>query len=223
MYASFDLIHSASRLFDSMSNRDSVSWNSIISGYVRVGYVDTAHRIFDQMPMKNVVSWNIMISGYLNKARNPGCGLKLFREMIKMGVKGIDTTFVVVLTACSRSARLKEGKSVHGSIIKNFGMSTLIIKTALIDMYSKCRRVDAARRVFNSMLVRNIVSWNAMILGYCIHGCPDDGISLFHEMIGIMHCDDDYGGGRKERKRSKVLHTNSGLWSGFVSDFGQPS
>ncbi|KAF9617461.1 hypothetical protein IFM89_036422 [Coptis chinensis] len=71
-------------------------------------------------------------------------------------------------------------------------------------MYSKCRRVDAARRVFDSMLVRNIVSWNAVILGYCIHGCPDDGISLFHEMTEIMHCDDDYGGGRKERKRSKA-------------------
>ncbi|KAF9589943.1 hypothetical protein IFM89_029559 [Coptis chinensis] len=124
--------------------------------------------------------------------------------MVKMGIRGTDTTFVVVLIACGRSARLKEGNSVHGSMIKNFGMSTLIIKTALIDMYSKCRRVDAARRVFDGMLVRNIVSWNAMILGYCIHGCPDDGISLFHEMTGIMHCDDDYGGGRKERKRSKA-------------------
>ncbi|KAF9601224.1 hypothetical protein IFM89_017409 [Coptis chinensis] len=72
-------------------------------------------------------------------------------------------------------------------------------------MYSKCRRVDAARRVFDSMLVRNIVSWNAMILGYCIYGCPDDGISLFHEMTRIMHCHDDYGGGRKERKRSKAV------------------
>ncbi|KAF9612505.1 hypothetical protein IFM89_000427 [Coptis chinensis] len=187
-----------------MSNRDSASWNSIINGYVRVGDVDTAHRIFYQMPMKNVGSWNIMISGYLNKAHNPGYGLKLFREMIKMGVRGTDTTFVVVLTACGRLARLKEDKSVHGSMIKNFGMSTLIIKIALKDMYSKCRRVDAARRVFDSVLVRNIVSWNAMILGYCIHGCPDDSISLFHEMTGIMHYDDDYGGGRKERKISKA-------------------
>ncbi|KAL5718687.1 hypothetical protein ACHQM5_011564 [Ranunculus cassubicifolius] len=191
MYASFGHIHSAFQLFDDMSERDVVSWNTIIHGYITLGDVKTAHCIFDQMPTKNVISWNIMISGYLNKARNPGCGLKLFREMIKMGFRGSNTTFVSVLTACGRSARLKEGRSVHASLIRNSVKSSLIIETALIDMYSKCRSVQVARKVFDNMPVRNLVSWNAMILGYCIHGCLNDGIALFDEMIGRSDANDD--------------------------------
>ncbi|KAL5717546.1 hypothetical protein ACHQM5_010531 [Ranunculus cassubicifolius] len=191
MYASLGHIHSASLLFNAMSERDIVSWNTIIHGYVKQGDLKIAHSIFDNMPTKNVISWNIMISGYLNDARNPGCGLKLFREMMKMGFRGTDTTFVAVLTACGRSARLKEGRSIHGSLIKNSIKSTLFLDTTLIDMYSKCQNVQAARSVFDSMLVRNLVSWNAMILGYCIHGCPEDGITLFREMIGSRDSSDD--------------------------------
>ncbi|KAF5189709.1 Pentatricopeptide repeat-containing protein [Thalictrum thalictroides] len=193
MYASFDLIHSASCLFDAMPERDIISWNSMIHGYIKVGVVTVAHLLFDKMPTKNVVSWNIMISGYLKTARNPGCGLKLFREMTMIGFRGNDTTFVSVLTACGRSARLKEGRSVHGSLVKNFVKPTVILDTALIDMYSKCQKVEAARRVFNKMLVRNLVSWNAIILAYCIHGCPEDGLTMYHEMIGRVNSDDDVG------------------------------
>ncbi|KAF5199258.1 Pentatricopeptide repeat-containing protein [Thalictrum thalictroides] len=204
MYATFGLIHSASGLFDAMPERDIISWNSMIHGYIKVGDVTVAHLLFDKMPTKNVVSWNIMISGYLKTARNPGCGIKLFREMTMIGFRGNDTTFVSVLTACGQSARLKEGRSVHGSLVKNFVKPTVILDTALIDMYSKCQRVEAARRVFNKMLVRNLVSWNAIILAYCIHGCPEDGLTMYQEMIGRMKSDDDgdsnEGGGGKNFK-----------------------
>ncbi|KAK9152191.1 hypothetical protein Syun_010500 [Stephania yunnanensis] len=182
MYANFGLMDSAWRLFNDMSERDTVSWNSIISGYVKLDNLATAHRIFNRMPTKNVVSWNIMISGYL-EIGNPGCGLKLFREMQKSGLRGSAITMVSVLTACGRSARLKEGKSVHGSIIRNFMESSLILDTSLIDMYSKCKIDKAARRVFDRMPGRNLVCWNAMILGHCIHGCPEDGIILFKDMV----------------------------------------
>ncbi|KAF8410395.1 hypothetical protein HHK36_002924 [Tetracentron sinense] len=189
MYASCGLIESARRLFDSMSQRDLVSWNSIVDGYAKLDDLDNAHRLFDAMPDRNVVSWNIMIARYL-KGGNPGCGLKLFRDMAKTGLKGSDTTMVSVLTACGRSARLKEGRSVHGSLIRTFMKSSLILDTALIDMYSKCGRVECARKLFDRMLERNLVSWNAMILGCSIRGCPEDGLTLFAEMVGRTGSED---------------------------------
>ncbi|OVA04657.1 Pentatricopeptide repeat [Macleaya cordata] len=182
MYASFGLIDSAWRVFDGMSTRDLVTWHSIVDGYVKLGELVVAHRIFDKMPIRNVVSWNIMITGYLN-AGNPGCGLKLFREMVKTGLKEDEKTVALMLSACGQSARLKEGRSVHGSLMKNFLKSNLIVDTALIDMYSKCKRVESAKRVFDSMVKKNLVCWNTMILGHCLHGCPEDGINLFEEMV----------------------------------------
>ncbi|XP_059623439.1 pentatricopeptide repeat-containing protein At3g51320 [Cornus florida] len=189
LYACCGLIDVAWQVFEEMPDRDLVSWNSIIDGFAKFGNMDAAHKLFDVMSKKNMISWNVMITGYLN-AGNPGCGLKLFREMVKTGLRGSDTTIVSLLTACGRSARLKEGRSVHGSFIRTIFSSSLIIDTALINMYSKCGRLDVARIIFDRMLVRNLVCWNAMILGHCIHGNPKDGLDLYAEIVGIARLED---------------------------------
>lgn len=183
MYSCCEDIELAFKVFVGISKRDLISWNSIVDGYARIGNLGVAHQMFDLMPERNLISWNIMINGYL-KGGNPGCGLKLFREMVKMGLRGSDTTMVGVLTACGQSARLKEGRSAHGFLIRMFLRPSIIIDTALIDMYSRCKRVDAASKAFERMANRNLVCWNAMILGHCLHGNPEDGLILFGEMLG---------------------------------------
>ncbi|CAK9156969.1 unnamed protein product [Ilex paraguariensis] len=184
LYACCGLMGVAKQVFAEMPMRDLVSWNSMMDGLARYGELRAAHQLFDTMPQKNVISWNIMITGYLNGG-NPGCGLKLFRKMTDMGLRGNDTTTVSVLTACGRSARLKEGRSVHGFLIRTVLKLSLIIDTALIDMYGRCGRADVAQIVFDRMSIRNLVCWNAMILGHCIHGKPEDGLNLYAEMVGI--------------------------------------
>ncbi|XP_027361716.1 pentatricopeptide repeat-containing protein At3g51320 [Abrus precatorius] len=184
MYACCGVIRVARVIFDSMLTRDLVSWNSIVDGYMVAAELSDAHQLFGVMPERNLITWNVMISGYL-KARNPGYAMKLFREMCRMGLRGNARTMVCVATACGRSARFKEGRSVHGSIVRMFMRSSLILDTALIDMYCKCGRVEIAQRVFERMTNRNLVSWNAMILGHCIRGCPEDGLNLFDVMVGM--------------------------------------
>lgn len=189
MYGCCGVVEYAEKVFGEMSKRDLVSWNSIIDAYAKLGHLVLAHRLFDAMPERNAVSWNIMMGGYL-KGGNPGCALKLFREMANAGLRGGETTMVSVLTACCRSARLKEGRSIHGVLIRTFLKSSLILDTALIDMYSKCERVDVARVVYDRMTKRNLVCWNAMILGHCIHGNAEDGLKLFEEMVDGIRSED---------------------------------
>ncbi|KAF9620422.1 hypothetical protein IFM89_012599 [Coptis chinensis] len=62
-----------------------------------------------------------------------------------------------------------------------FAIDTSICK-ALIDTYSKCGRIDFAREVFNRMPKRDIISWNAMIAGYGIHGLGREALLLFHDL-----------------------------------------
>ncbi|CAM8953774.1 unnamed protein product [Rhodiola kirilowii] len=185
MYGCFGLVDVSRQLFDKMFDRDVVSWNSLVEGYVRLHDMDIARKLFDEMPQRNEVSWNVLIGGYL-KSGNPGKGLKLFREMMGREVRWNHTTMVLAFTACSRSARLNEGRSVHARSIKHLQNWSLLVDTSLIDMYSKCRRVDTARRVFDRMFNRNSGSWNAMIIGHCIHGHPEDGLSLFNKMINSI-------------------------------------
>ncbi|XP_047252664.1 pentatricopeptide repeat-containing protein At3g51320-like [Capsicum annuum] len=134
------------------------------------------------MPCRNLVRWNVMMTGYLN-SNNPGKCLKLFREMAQRGLNGNDTTIVLAVSACARSARMKEGKSVHGRLIKKFKDLNLIIGTTLIYMYSRCGRAEIARLIFDRISIKNIVCWNAMILGYCIHGNRKDGLNLYSNLL----------------------------------------
>jgi pentatricopeptide repeat protein len=44
--------------------------------------------------------------------------------------------------------------------------SDVFVGTSLVDMYAKCGSIENAWRVFNKMPSRNVVTWNAMILGH---------------------------------------------------------
>ncbi|KAF9613732.1 hypothetical protein IFM89_010174 [Coptis chinensis] len=76
----------------------------------------------------------------------------------------------------------EHGRCSHGNLtVCGFAIDTSIRK-ALIDMYSKCGRIDFAREVFNRMPKRDIISWNAKIDGYGIHGLGREALLLFHDL-----------------------------------------
>nr|XP_009801045.1 PREDICTED: pentatricopeptide repeat-containing protein At3g51320-like [Nicotiana sylvestris] len=155
----------------------------IVNGYVKAGDLVVGRQLFDAMPKRNLVGWNVMMTGYLD-SHNPGKCLKLFREMAERGLKGNDVTIVIALiTVCARSSRFNEGKSVHAPLIKVCKDLNLIISTTLIHLYSRCGTAEIARLLFDRMSVKNIVCWNAMILGYCIHGNPKDGLNLYADLV----------------------------------------
>ncbi|XP_039069673.1 pentatricopeptide repeat-containing protein At3g51320-like [Hibiscus syriacus] len=182
MYGCCGILEFSKKVFLEMSQKDIASWNSFINACVKVWNMGLAHNLFDGMPEKNVISWNIMIKGYL-KAGNSGCALKLFRQMVELGFMGNEKIVAIVLSACSKSARLKEGRSVRGFLIKDDMKSNIIIDTALVNLYCNCQKVGLARRMFDKITNRSRVCWNAMILGHCIHGNPEDDLKLLADMV----------------------------------------
>ena len=45
-----------------------------------------------------------------------------------------------------------------------------LIGSTLIDMYAKCGCLATAQKTFSTIMVSDIVSWNALIRGYIDHG-----------------------------------------------------
>jgi pentatricopeptide repeat protein len=54
-------IQKAWELFDMMPERNSYSWNAMISGFLNIGKVAEAVQLFERMPHKhrNAVSWSL--------------------------------------------------------------------------------------------------------------------------------------------------------------------
>ncbi|PWA41310.1 Pentatricopeptide repeat-containing protein [Artemisia annua] len=73
-------MRTAQKVFDEMSERNVVSWNSMIDGYLRSGDLAMAKGLFSSMTNKDVVSWNCMVSGYFRNG-DMDKALSLFQEM----------------------------------------------------------------------------------------------------------------------------------------------
>lgn len=54
---------------------------------------------------------------------------------------------------------------------------------SLIMMYAKCGEVGLARKVFDEIGERDLVSWNSMIAGYARVGCACEAVRLFRRMV----------------------------------------
>ncbi|KAF7146517.1 hypothetical protein RHSIM_Rhsim04G0101100 [Rhododendron simsii] len=164
--------------------------NTLLSMYAKCGIIKDAVRLFGEMESKDLVSHNAIISGCAQNGKAKEA-LVTFQEMKLSGLEPDSTTLVSFLPACSHLAALQHGACGHCfSIVSGFSMDTSICN-ALIDMYSKCGKVDTARLVFDRMHTRDIVSWNAMIFGYGIHGLGKKAVLLFHDMEIAGLCPDD--------------------------------
>ncbi|TKY54534.1 Pentatricopeptide repeat-containing protein [Spatholobus suberectus] len=65
---------------------------------------------------------------------------------------------------------------LHAAVLKKGLQSRVFISNQVLNMYAKCGQVFLARRVFDEMSQRNIVSWSAMISGY--DQCGEHGMAL---------------------------------------------
>ncbi|KAK7276688.1 hypothetical protein RIF29_17832 [Crotalaria pallida] len=155
--------------------------NALISAYFRHGNMNWAFRIFFDIPNKNMISWNSIISGFLTN----GCplqGLEHFFALVNTQIKPNAYSLSLVLSICSSISAMSHGKQVHGYILRHKFSSEIILGNALVTMYAKCGSLDMSLRVFNSMLERDTISWNALISAYAQHGQGKEAVSCFEAM-----------------------------------------
>nr|GEX55520.1 pentatricopeptide repeat-containing protein At2g13600-like [Tanacetum cinerariifolium] len=187
MYSKCGNIESANRLFNSVSHRDIISWTTMITSFSQNGNVEKAKEYFDEMPERNVVSWNSMLAGYVQHGFWEE-GLKVYVLMRQQGIKPDWITFVSSIGACANAAILKLGHQIVSQVEKfGFG-SDVTVKNSIVTMYSKCGRIKEAEKTFDSIVTKNLVSWNAMMAGYAQSGQGHQVINTFEKMLesGIM-------------------------------------
>ncbi|KAL8539600.1 hypothetical protein ACS0TY_001274 [Phlomoides rotata] len=152
--------------------------------YACSGQVEKAHEVFDQMPDKksSAFPWNSLISGYAEMGLHEDA-LALYFQMVEEEVKPDQYTFPRVLKACGGVGKIQVGEEVHRHVIRSgFGDNTFVLN-ALVDMYAKCGDIIRARKVFNSMEEKELVSWNSMITGYIRHGLIMEALFILQGMI----------------------------------------
>lgn len=145
------------------------------------GDLQYAQLMFDQIPQPNKFMYNSLIRGYAN-SDDPIKAVLLFRRMVCSGLSPNEYTLPFVLKACACKSLYWEAVLVHGVAIK-LGIGSLVfVQNALLSVYDVCGLINYARKVFDDITVKTLVSWNSMIGGYSRMGDWKEAFWLFRKM-----------------------------------------
>jgi pentatricopeptide repeat protein len=173
--------------------------------YAACGEPGLTRKVFDEMFERNVVFYNVMIRSYVNNYLYNDA-LFVFRDMVNGGFRPDNYTYPCVLKACSCSENLNFGLQIHGDLLKVRMDLNLFVGNGLIAMYGKCGCLLEARRVFDEMLCRDVVSWNSMVAGYAQNTRFDDALEICREMKDLGQKPD---GGTMASLMPAVANTSS--------------
>ncbi|KAL5751897.1 hypothetical protein ACOSQ2_022404 [Xanthoceras sorbifolium] len=143
----------ARALFDTMSERNLVSWSSVVSMYAQHGYSREALVVFvglletcDQRPNEYVLASVVRACTQLG-----GCGGSV-------------------------------GEQMHGFVVKSGFGQDVYVGTSLVDFYTKNGGIDDAKSVFDGLLSKTAVTWTTIITGYVKSGRSELALKLFNQM-----------------------------------------
>ncbi|CAJ1960870.1 unnamed protein product [Sphenostylis stenocarpa] len=153
MYSKCGQLQDAVKLFDHMPVKDAVSWNTMISGFLRNMDLDSGFRFFKQMSESRTVCCRF------DKA-----------------------TVTTMLSACDGLEFSSVTKMVHGLVFVGGFEREVTVGNALITSYFKCGCFSEGKQVFYEMLEKNVVTWTAVISGLAKNEFFEDGLRLFNQM-----------------------------------------
>lgn len=181
LYAKLSVIEEVQRAFDDIKIPNVVSYTSLISGYLKMERIQDALQVFDEMPERNIVSWNAMIGGLSQKGHNEDA-VHLFIDMLREGFLPTQSTFPSAICAAANIASLGIGRSFHACAVKFLGKLDVFVNNSLISFYAKCGSMEDSLVIFNKLVERNIVSWNAVLCGYAQNGRGKEAIGFYERM-----------------------------------------
>ncbi|EPS62831.1 hypothetical protein M569_11957, partial [Genlisea aurea] len=162
--------------------QDALASTKLIESYSQMGCLRSSTLIFRSFLDPDSFMWGVLIkchvwNGLFEEA------VALYREMLGSFAGTSSFIFPSVLRACSAMRDLRTGETVHAGILKSGLMSDSVIATTLMSMYGEAGRLFGARKVFDSMPVRDSVSCSSMITNLVREGEAGEGLEIFREML----------------------------------------
>ncbi|CAI0470670.1 unnamed protein product [Linum tenue] len=182
MYAKCGFLDDARKLYDEMGEKNSVTWVAMIAGYGKCGDVKEARSVFDCVrETEDASCWAAMVACY---AQN-GCAkeaIDMYMEMRAREVKISDVAIVGALSACTQLGDAELATTLAADVGRLCRGRGVFVWNALIHMHAKCGSLDLARKEFNAMKERDVITYSTMITALADHGQSQEALSMFQQM-----------------------------------------
>ncbi|GLT94482.1 hypothetical protein SLE2022_122200 [Rubroshorea leprosula] len=149
LYAKCGWLTDAKLVFETIQDKDIVSWNCIINGYSQQGSMGAPFV------------------------------MELFQRMRRENALPNAHTFAGIFTAASNVSDAFSGQQAHALAIKTDSFDDVFVGSSLLNMYCKAGLLVEGRKLFDRMPERNSVSWATMISGYAMQRSSREAVELF--------------------------------------------
>lgn len=157
---------------------------ALVDMSTRCGGMEDAEKMYRQRSLENdyTAMLTSMICGY---ARNGQLNeaISHFHSDHSEGAIVMDEVLSTsVLSLCGSIGFHEMGKQMHCHALKSGLITDTGVGNATVSMYSKCWNMDDAIRVFNTMDMKDIVTWNGLVSGNLLHRQGDKALETWKEM-----------------------------------------
>ncbi|EOA28358.1 hypothetical protein CARUB_v10024562mg [Capsella rubella] len=177
-------IASARQLFDEMSERDIVAWNTMLTSYSRLGLYQEAMSLFTQLRFSDVKLDDYSFTAILSTCASLGdvrFGRKIQSLVIRSGYGAslpVNNSLIDMYGKCSDTLNANKVFRDMGN-----GGRNEVTWCSLLFAYMNAEQFEAALDVFVEMPKRVAFAWNIMISGHAQCGKIDSCLRLFKEML----------------------------------------
>ncbi|WCJ44752.1 Pentatricopeptide repeat (PPR) superfamily protein [Euphorbia peplus] len=181
MYAKSGCVELARRVFSSLTNRNAVSWTSLIDGIANCGFDEEALLLFNQMREAPVALDEFALAVILKICSHPdyiSIGTQLQAFTIKSAMDSFTPVGNALVTMYSKCGDIQSANlAFHIMPVRD-----IISWTSIINAFSQVGDVEKAVAFFEKMPERNVITWNSMIGMYIQHGLWECGFELYVQM-----------------------------------------
>ncbi|XP_022754258.1 pentatricopeptide repeat-containing protein At2g22410, mitochondrial-like isoform X2 [Durio zibethinus] len=144
---------------------------ALVDMYAKCGNITKALRVFHEMPSRNSLTWTSIIGG-LALHGNGRDALSYFSEMIEVGLRPDEVTFLGVLSACCHGGLVEEGRKYFTQMTSKFGLSPQLKHySCMVDLLGRAGLLDEAEELVKSMAIEpDAVVWGALFFACRMHG-----------------------------------------------------
>ncbi|XP_052151945.1 pentatricopeptide repeat-containing protein At2g13600-like [Oryza glaberrima] len=140
-----------------------------------------ARGVFDGMRRRAALSWNATVAAHARRGRVRdalGTAARMHRS-----AAGLDeATYASALGACARGRCLRMGWQVHCQVVKSGSDDFPVVGASLLDFYSSCLDLDAARTLFDTLHANNELLWSPLVVALVRFNLLSDALDLLQRM-----------------------------------------
>ncbi|VVB07139.1 unnamed protein product [Arabis nemorensis] len=138
-------------------------------------------RVIEPVQFRNPFLWTAVIRGYAIEG-NILEAISMYGCMRKEWITPVSFTFSALLKACGSVRDLNLGRQFHAQTFRLRGFCCVYVGNTMIDMYVKCGSIDCARKVFDEMPERDVITWTELIAAYARVGNMKSAAELFESL-----------------------------------------